>query len=81
MNIYEESIEIPFDEDEDMIESNIIPNNNLKLSPNSNTHEFISKSMACNNNISLFNAPKQKLKIFNEPIIPFKLSNKTYGGS
>ena len=83
-NECEELMGIPFDDDdddEDMIKSNLLPDNKLKLSTNSNSHEFRSKSMVCNNNISLFNAPKQKLKIFNEPIIPFKLSNKTYGGS
>lgn len=82
-NECEELMGIPFDDDddEDMIKSNLLPDNKLKLSTNSNSHEFRSKSMVCNNNISLFNAPKQKLKIFDEPIIPFKLSNKTYGGS
>ena len=46
-------------------------------------HAFRSKSYVLNQNIniSLFNAPKPKVKTFNEYISPFKLSNKCLGGS
>ena len=80
-NEFEEIKQIPNVQNENKIKNNYISDNKIKLSPNKNIHESRSKSMVCDYNISLFNAPKQKIKIFNEPIIPFKLSNKTYGGS
>ena len=46
-----------------------------------NNNNFRSKSCVCNNNISLFNAPNQKIKIFDGHITPLKLSAKTYGGT
>ena len=80
-NEFEEIKQIPNVQNENKIKNNFNSDRKIKLSPNKNIHESRSKSMVCEYNISLFNAPKQKIKIFNEPIIPFKLSNKTYGGS
>lgn len=76
-----ESEKILFDEKEDEIKNNFILDQEINLSLNQNNHSFRSKSYVCNNNISLHQAPKQKIKIFNEHLSPFKLSSKTYGGS
>ena len=43
-------------------------------------HSFRSKSCATNN-ISLYNAPKPKIKVFEDYISPFNLSSKNYGGT
>lgn len=76
-----ESEKIIFDEKEDEIKNNFILDQEINLSLNPNCHSFRSKSYVCNNDTSFHKAPKQKIKIFNEHLSPFKLSSKTYGGS
>ena len=48
---------------------------------NHHPNEFRSKSYVLNPNIKLFNAPKPKIKVFDEHISPFKLCTKNFGGS
>ena len=48
---------------------------------NHHPNEFRSKSYVLNPNINLFNAPKPKIKVFDEHISPFKLCTKNFGGS
>ena len=46
---------------------------------NHHPNEFRSKSYVLNPNIKLFNAPKPKIKVFDEHISPFKLCTKNFG--
>lgn len=48
---------------------------------NHHPNEFRSKTYVLNPNIKLFNAPKPKIKVFDEHISPFKLCTKNFGGS
>lgn len=76
-----ESKEIILDEKHDEIKKTFIFDKENNLYSDSNNHPLRSKSFVNHNNISLYNAPKQKVKLFNENISPFKLCSKTYGSS
>ena len=78
-----ESNEIVFDDQSDEIKNYIFSEGEAPPVQNPYLNLFRSKSHAINQNLnlSLFNAPKPKVKEFNEFISPFKLSNKCLGGS
>ena len=80
-NEMKESDEFLLGGKEDEFKNDFIFEKEINLSLDQNNHSFRSKSCACNNNISYFNAPKPKIKKFNEHISPFKLSWKSYGDS
>ena len=76
-----ESEEISFDDKEDEIKNLFYQDVDAPPTSDQYYHVYRSKSCVNNKNISLYHAPKPQLKIFNEQISPFKLSNKTFGGS
>lgn len=80
-NEIEESEGIIFGEQSDEIKNYIFSEGEAPPVFNQHIHQFRSKSYAPNPNKILFNAPKPQIKTFNEYISPFKLSNKTFGGS
>lgn len=69
-----ESEELLLDANEEEIKTNFFLDKEDDLSLINSNHSFRSKSCICNHNINLYNAPKQKLKIFDEQISPLKLS-------
>lgn len=75
-----ETEKLIFEEKEEEIKSHFNSDKEDSLSIFCNNQAHRSKSV-CNNNINIFNAPIQKIKMFNEHISPLKLSTKTYGGS
>ena len=77
----EEFEEIVFDDKEDEIKKNFFLDNDIFLNSSDLYHVHRSKSCVNNKNISLFNAPKPQLKIFNEHLSPLQLSTKNFGGS
>ena len=78
-----ESNEIALEDKSEQIKNFIFSDEKAPPTSDPHHHAFRSKSYVLNQNIniSLFNAPKPKVKTFNEYISPFKLSNKCLGGS
>ena len=78
-----ESNEIALEDKSEQIKNFIFSEGEAPPTSDLHYHAFRSKSYVLNQNIniSLFNAPKPKVKTFNEYISPFKLSNKCLGGS
>lgn len=78
--------EIIFEENEDKSDENdnyIASEGEAPPAYSQHPHGHRSKSHVINPNPNriLFHAPKPKMKIFDDQISPFKLSNKTFGGS
>ena len=73
--------EISFDDKQDEINKYFFDDEDAPSTSDNCFHVYRSKSCINNKNISLYNAPKQKLKSFNEPISPFKLSSKNFGAN
>ena len=76
-----ESEEIIFDDKDDEVNNYLFLEGEAPPVSHPFPHQFRSKSYVPNPNISLFNAPKPQIKIFDEHISPFKLSSKCFGGS
>ena len=74
-DIYES--EIQFDDKEEEIKDYFFLDEDAPPS----FHLFRSKTCVNKNNISLFNAPKQKIKVFDEHLSPFNLNSKNFGGT
>ena len=71
------------EEEIELSDNSGIINNNIFLEGNTSPkfHLLRSRTEVNNNFISFYNAPKQKMKVFDEYISPFNLSSKNYGGT